>query len=260
MDIGLPGPRSEGHRAVLQLARPRGRTYVVILPDSNAGLTHNLLLFAAALPRDDLESLTYTMVHLLTGTLPWGFQSFQERLDGGAVSGKVLFQGYPDVFAQFADFAHGLGPTDDLQYRRWRDAFHALEPGLPKVPMFDQQDSLGSLGCRLWMSWVVPRDHGFFLPDEEEESDDYEDIFGRPGSRSEMGGDHGFAPLQASEWFMLPFGIEPCFTMGDEFDVVSRHLDSIDEPPLYGGGRSVDGISPPEVMNNAQSNTHCVRP
>ncbi|KAI1783623.1 kinase-like domain-containing protein [Ganoderma leucocontextum] len=233
MDDGLPAQRSESLRVL-------------------AGET--------ALPRDDLESLAYTIARLLTGTLPWAYWSYSERLNGGPVSGNDLFQGFPDVFAQFLDFARGLAPTDDLQYQRWREAFRALEPGLPKRPMFDQKDRGGR---RLWMTWVpTPLEKvGCYLPEYAKRSaKGYNPTLGGPESRSEMGGTHGFNVLQASEWLFLPFGLPACYTIGNEFDVVSRHLEFIDEPPLYDGGRSVEDTSPPEVMNNTQSNTCCIRP
>ncbi|KAI1783625.1 kinase-like domain-containing protein, partial [Ganoderma leucocontextum] len=80
----------------------------------------------APLPRDDLESLAYTVARLLTGSLPWASWSSKQRLDGGAVNGRELFPGYPDMFAEFTDFARGLSSTDNLQYQRWRQAFRGL--------------------------------------------------------------------------------------------------------------------------------------
>ena len=220
------------------------------------------------MPRDDLESLAYTVARLLTGSLPWAFLTYRDRCDRGTVRGKELFQGHPEVFAEFTDFALGLSPTDDLQYARWRDAFRALQPDLPEhqCPMFDQQDTVDD-DDRHWVDWMEPS------PTPKDEvivpvpggplwfgPRDYDDIFGGPGSRSPTGGDHGYNELWGSEWMLLPCGIESCHTIGDEFDVVAGHLDFVDEPPLYNGGRSTDDTSPLEVMNNAQSDTHCVRP
>ncbi|PIL26983.1 transporter [Ganoderma sinense ZZ0214-1] len=112
----------------------------------------------AALPRDDLESLAYTLARLSIGHLPWAFLPYDS--DRGTVRGAELFQGHPAVFASFLDFALGLSPTDDLQYQyqRWRDAFRALEPGLGlpehQCPVFDQQDRRS--GERLWVPWSPP--------------------------------------------------------------------------------------------------------
>ncbi|KAI1786732.1 kinase-like domain-containing protein [Ganoderma leucocontextum] len=214
----------------------------------------------APLPRDDLESLAYTIVRLVTGTLPWAYWSSRQRLDGSAVSGRDLVQGYPDVFAQFVDFARGLTPTDDLQYRRWREAFRGLKPSLPdpEHPMFNHKDR-GSR--RLWVRWVAPTlGDGHLHNDGKDEYmlEDEKHVFGGSESRSEMGGDHGFDGLEPSEWY-FPVGLSPRYVISNEFDVVSRHLDFIDEPPLYDGGRSVEDRSPPEVMNNTQSNSHCIR-
>ncbi|KAI1787224.1 kinase-like domain-containing protein [Ganoderma leucocontextum] len=201
----------------------------------------------APLPRDDIESLAYTIVRLVTGTLPWAY------------CGRDLIQGYPVVFAQFVDFARGLSPTDDLQYRRWREAFRGLKPSLPEHSMFNHKDGGGR---RLWVRWVAPTPGDDHLHDhggkDEYMLEDAKHIFSGSESRSEMGGDHGFDGLEPSEWY-FPVGISPRYVISNKFDVVSRHLDFVDEPPLYDGGRSVEDRSPPEVMNNSQSNSHCIR-
>ncbi|KAM5543981.1 hypothetical protein V8D89_002598 [Ganoderma adspersum] len=81
-----------------------------------------------ALPRDDLESLAYTVARLLTGNLLRTFLPYRDRFDRGAVRGKELFQGHPDVFAEFMNFALGLSPTDDLPARGYEQCpvGHAL--------------------------------------------------------------------------------------------------------------------------------------
>ncbi|KAI1788218.1 kinase-like domain-containing protein [Ganoderma leucocontextum] len=212
----------------------------------------------APLPRDDIESLAYTIVRLVTGTLPWAYWSSRQRLDRSAVSGRDLIQGYPDVFTQCVDFACSLSPTDDLQYRRWREAFRGLKPSLPEHPMFNHKDGGGR--C-LWVRWVAPTPGDDHLHDrggkDEYMLEDAKHVFGGSESRSEMGGDHGFDGLEPSEWY-FPVGISPRGMISNEFDVVSRHLDFVDEPPLYDGGRSVEDRSSPEVMNNTQSNSHCI--
>ena len=204
----------------------------------------------------------------MAGPLPWLYSSARQRLDGGPVSGRVLFPDcarYPDVFAQFVDFACGLAPGDTLQYRRWREAFRALDPGLPEHPTFDREDRSGG---RRWLRWVpgppAERDDYLQLRDSDDGQDEHRanndtDVFGGPDSRSETGGEHGFQEggNWSSEW-SLPVALAPDCMIGDEFEVVSAHLELIDEPPLYHGGLSVDGTCPPEVMNNTQSNTHCV--
>ncbi|KAM5538647.1 hypothetical protein V8D89_007676 [Ganoderma adspersum] len=222
----------------------------------------------APLPRDDFESLAYTIARIMTGPLPWYYSSARQRLDGGPVSGRDLFPDcacYPDVFARFVDFAFGLAPGDNLQYRRWRETFGALDPGLPEHPMFDREDRSGS---RRWLRWVPgpPAERDDYLQpcDSDSGGDQHRanhdtDLFGGPESRSETGGEHGFQDFWSSEW-SSPVALAPCCRIGDEFDVVSEHLELIDEPPLYDSEPYVDDGCPPdsEVMNNTQSDTHCI--
>ncbi|PIL22826.1 hypothetical protein GSI_15521 [Ganoderma sinense ZZ0214-1] len=224
-----------------------------------------------SLPRDDFESLAYAIAQVMTGPLPWFYWSTRQRLDGGTVSGTDLFPDcacYPDVFAQFVDFACGLAPADDLQHRRWREAFRALDPRLPEHPMFDREDRSGS---RRWLRWVpgpptAGHDDYSMHPDpdgggrvEHGAEECSADVFGGPDSRSETGGAHGFVDFPSSEWSPSPVALPPCCAIGDEFDVVSERLELVDEPPLYDGGPSVEHGCPPEVMNNTQSDTHCIR-
>ncbi len=200
--------------------------------------------------------------------------SARQRLDRGTVSGSDLFPSYacyPDVFAQFVDFACGLAPGYYLQYRRWREAFRALDPGLPEHFMFDREDRSGR---RRWLRWVPgpPMDHDDYLQLHDDDDDggnddylganDHKDIFGGPESQSETGGNHGFQAFRSSEWLFPPVTLASCCSLriGDELDVVSRQLELIDEPPLYNGGPSVDDGCPPEVMNNTQSGTQCIHP
>ena len=207
----------------------------------------------------------------MTGPLPWSYWSAKKRLNGGPVNGTDLFPdcaGYPDLFAQFVDFPSGLAPTDNLQYQHWREAFRALDPGLPEHPMFDREDRSGQ---RRWLRWVPGppsgQDHYLLLDDGgddgegEREVDNSKDIYGGPESRSEAGGKHHFFPIVSSEWFS-PVALAPSCGIGDELDVVSRHLELIDEPPLYDRGPSVESDvgRPPEIMNNTQSDTQCIRP
>ena len=180
------------------------------------------------------------------------------------MSGTDLVRGSPDVFAQFVDFARALAPADDLQHRRWREAFRGVEPSLPEHPLFDHEDK-GESGRRLWKKWVGLVGHtDDHLRDGGEGAEPYmldasKHVLGGPESRSEEGGEHGFYSKDRSEWY-FPVAISPQYVVENEFDVVSRHLEFIDEPPLYDGGRSVDDRCSPEVMNNTQSNLYCICP
>ncbi|KAI1787226.1 kinase-like domain-containing protein [Ganoderma leucocontextum] len=71
--------------------------------------------------RDDMESVAYILVNLLTGTLPWTDTKSDDKLLPilYAHSGRTLCQGYDDVFAQFVDYARSLDYEDTPKYRHW---------------------------------------------------------------------------------------------------------------------------------------------
>lgn len=76
---------------------------------------------------DDMESLAYTVIRLLRGSLPWA------RLPSAEVfrtkqlwSGTDLGFGYPPVFGDFVNYTRGLEFEDEPDYARWTESFQSL--------------------------------------------------------------------------------------------------------------------------------------
>jgi hypothetical protein len=86
-------------------------------------------------PRDDLESLAYTLLFLLRGDLPWQKHGEHGTVLGriahirekkGAWTGSRLAKGHPPVFGQLLDYARGLKFNESLDYGRFRALFAGL--------------------------------------------------------------------------------------------------------------------------------------
>ncbi|PIL27083.1 transporter [Ganoderma sinense ZZ0214-1] len=211
--------------------------------------------------RDDLESLAYTAVKLLTGTLPWADAQSDEELLSTlyAHSGHTLCQGYDALFAQFVDYAHSLQYEDTPRYQYWRSAFRELVPGLSEDASFDPDDAseprVGTQkNCDRLRSEDWPKPTG---PEHVDSDPLLESVLGGD-SRSEDGGRHGFTPNLGSTWSCgeaIPAGD----LFGDEFAVVAAGVEFIDAPPDYTHGScTYPGGSPPERMKNSQSDTRCI--
>nr|VWO94472.1 N/A [Ganoderma boninense] len=224
--------------------------------------------------RDDVESLAYIAVQLLTGTLPWGHTKETDDLLPVlfAHSGQTLCEGYDDVFAQFVDYTLGLRYDETPEYQRWRDAFRGLVPGLPPDAQFDaEDDSEPRVGVPKIPNPDVDRsalrcaDHP--RPASSEDSDpSLERVLGG-ASRSKYGGQHDFAPNWGSSW-ACGSAIRAADVFGDEFALVfgtgtpgleGGVVELIDAPPDYIRGSVVyPGFAPPEEMKNVQSSTRCI--
>jgi hypothetical protein len=78
-------------------------------------------------PRDDLESLAYTLLFLLKGNLPWGThnehgttlgRNAQVRKQKQTWTGSKFVQYCPPEFGQLVDYARGLEFTEHIDYHR----------------------------------------------------------------------------------------------------------------------------------------------
>ena len=206
-----------------------------------------------------MESLAYTVVDLLTGSIPWDDVSDEDRcIPPSRLDGKSLCGSYPPVFANFADYTRGLELVETPQYGRWRKAFRDLAPGLPKCPLFDKDDeSLPRVGARdgpdlaLEDSAECPTEDLVVLDHDDEE------ISRRVyGTNSKLGA-VPFLPLQGSSWDE-PAALCHSDLLGDELKIVKAASELIEEPPEYNRGRTVNIQCADEVMNNTQSDTHYI--
>jgi hypothetical protein len=90
--------------------------------------------------RDDLESLAYTLLFLLRGSLPWQrspsesstllARMAQVREKKRAWTGARLGEGFPDAFGQLLDHSRALGFDENPDYARFQTLFDDLSWGI----------------------------------------------------------------------------------------------------------------------------------
>jgi|ERR1700734_1729614 hypothetical protein len=104
-----------------------------------------LIILVDLNPRDDLESLAYTLIFLLKGSLPW-----QKHGEHGTVLGQItqvrekkrtwtgsrLAEYCPPEFGQLVDYARGLTFTESIDYDRLRAQFSSIHKtySIPSEP------------------------------------------------------------------------------------------------------------------------------
>ncbi|KAI1782374.1 kinase-like domain-containing protein [Ganoderma leucocontextum] len=96
--------------------------------------------------RDDMISLAYTIMALLTGILPWEFPLEDDQDTCGIPrealwNGGVISEGYPVVFSDFFNYAVKLQYDETPDYDLWKSRFHQLIPDLPENPLYDSNDT-----------------------------------------------------------------------------------------------------------------------
>ncbi|PIL27926.1 hypothetical protein GSI_09961 [Ganoderma sinense ZZ0214-1] len=268
------GSQSEGkggrlHLVDFGLSRPwidpkTGKPFPEELNVSFRGTLHlasrNVHLGHTPSRRDDIVSIAYTLVKLLTGTLPWGEAETQDEVLPilYAHTGSTLCQGYDDVFAQFVDYACSLQYDETPKYQHWRQAFLRLVPGLSPNAAFDPEDDSEP---RVGVQKNENGDHRLPCEDCPKApvyfvSDPFQRCVYGGESRSSKGGKGGFVPNWGSSW-SCGTPIRPEDVFGDEFAVVKESLEFIDAPPDYCDGPcAYEGMAPPEVIKNAQSDLH----
>lgn len=90
--------------------------------------------------RDDLESLAYTLLFLLRGSLPWQrspsesstllVRMAQVREKKRAWTGAGLGEGFPDPFGQLLDYSRALGFDENPDYTRFWTLFDDFSQGI----------------------------------------------------------------------------------------------------------------------------------
>jgi hypothetical protein len=134
-------------------------------------------------PRDDLESLAYTAVWLLKGTLPWeGYNRTAtiQRLKS-TMRGEVLAAVLPKAFGDFFDYARGLEYHEQPDYEYWKTTFLALS----KESRYSLDSTLSldtTTGGNDQIRWHGPRisESSNDTTDDEEEEDFEDDDFFLP--------------------------------------------------------------------------------
>ncbi|RDX54176.1 kinase-like protein [Lentinus brumalis] len=131
------------------LCRPyRDRVTLSHLPDVRMPRSIGTLVFVSLhghlrhspSRRDDMESLSYTLVSLLQGDLPWApcwqymglTRLYASKKDW---SGTQLVD-CPSVFGEFVDYTRFLGYTDCPDYAYWKRRFREVCADLPAQPFY----------------------------------------------------------------------------------------------------------------------------
>ncbi|KAI5899193.1 kinase-like protein [Schizophyllum commune H4-8] len=167
--------------------------------------------------RDDIESLSYTVLSLLCGGLPW-LDHDAENADVVRLkvmwSGAALGYGYPPVFGEFLDYARSLRFDQEPAYKEWRKRFKAVMSEITEPPRFSVSDTRNRLRPATWASLA----HHTHIPTPP--SSIAEDAVG--------GSNDMFSPT--SPWYG-PVNIPDEDLVGDEKRLVSTSLGHIDEVP-----------------------------
>ncbi|KIY65409.1 kinase-like protein [Cylindrobasidium torrendii FP15055 ss-10] len=175
--------------------------------------------------RDDMESLAYTIVKLLRGSLPWHALDDHNAICRmkQAWSGPSLCAGYPSVFGEFVQYTRGIRFDEAPRYARWRAAFRSLVPSGSDsyVPTDATEPYVGK---------------EFLKGDEGNLTGSGEDIRDAPHTDSSVGNslpssDDDWSPT--SSW-ADPINIRNAHLVGDEQKAVRDSLEGFDEPPGRG--------------------------
>ncbi|KAI5824702.1 hypothetical protein K523DRAFT_399906, partial [Schizophyllum commune Tattone D] len=165
---------------------------------------------------DDIESLSYTVLYLLCGGLPW------EDVEGADIlrvkagwSGATLGNGYPAAFGDFLEYARSLAFDEEPSYMEWRKQFKALASEIPEPPIFLVYDTGDCVGKANWPSGVHPVS-ALTSPESDEDAD------------AVWGSDDMFSPMDG---WVGPVDIPDEDLVGDEQRMVSTSLGHIDEVP-----------------------------
>lgn len=76
---------------------------------------------------DDMESLAYSVIYLLRGSLPWTGQPSTAVFHAKQLwSGNDLGCGYLSIFSDFVDCIRGLKFDAEPDYARWTESFQSL--------------------------------------------------------------------------------------------------------------------------------------
>ncbi|KIM81171.1 hypothetical protein PILCRDRAFT_821610, partial [Piloderma croceum F 1598] len=127
-------------------------------------------------PRDDLESLAYTILSLLRSDTPWDDRTErEEKLMKSNVTGAVLFHGLPREFGQLFDHARELqyGQQPNYQFLKGLLRSRASALGVRLDAPFNPHVTSTRLMELVTLLWpTIVQDSGFDDTNEEDGDDD----------------------------------------------------------------------------------------
>jgi hypothetical protein len=162
-----------------------------------------------------MESLAYSILHLLRGSLPWkGVNRSEQARMKGSWTGQALCGDYPSVFGQFLEYTRQMRYDEEPSYEYWKEQFQSLVPGkagLAYNPSDTEAPLVGSIMGLCRCSDSNPPT----LPRSESSDDSLPDS------------DDNWVPT--SEW-PPPERVKAADLLGNEQEEV-RALESFDHPP-----------------------------
>ncbi|KAJ7064675.1 kinase-like domain-containing protein, partial [Mycena amicta] len=169
--------------------------------------------------RDDMESLAYSILRLLRGSLPWKELDPDEQLPLKATStGAALCGEYPPVFGEFLHYTRGMSFEETPDYKEWRVRFRQLVPAEGEPLLYDLLDHNPPLVGTIICSASPPAAHA--QPDPAPASVDDDSLLARSN-------DHFFP---TSSWAPAT-RVKDEDLLGDEREIVARQLETFDGPP-----------------------------
>ncbi|RPD70444.1 kinase-like protein [Lentinus tigrinus ALCF2SS1-7] len=228
--------------------------------------------------RDDVESLSYTVLSLMAGRLPWDERGEDDLSRCGVFflkkqwAGALLAPGDLSVFGAFVDYPRRLEYTEEPDYGHWKQEFRSLiHESLDDLdPLYDPDDTTN----------IIIADSGHFdLPEEvyrsalaltladssdasaqEPRPHPYAYVLPESKSPPTLRGPYGhWWPTYTWE---MAVPVDDDELLGDEREIVRARLDAVDGVP-EGQGTYLMRTCPPEVMrlatvrkNGTDGNSH----
>ena len=165
-----------------------------------------------------MESLAYSIIKLLRGTLPWKGANRAEQLSIKATwTGPKLCGGYSPVFGEFLEYTRGMQFEEAPNYAGWSARFRSLVSVEDEPLLYNSSDRNPPLAGSIFGSVSPPLSQSDLDPPPDSEDED-----SLPDS------DDGWVPT--SSW-PAPERIKEEDLLGNEKEVIARELEIFDMPP-----------------------------
>ncbi|KAJ7074655.1 kinase-like domain-containing protein [Mycena amicta] len=166
--------------------------------------------------RDDLESLAYTILKFLRGSLPWKDLNSNEQLPVKATwTGTALCGEYPPVFGEFLDYARGMSFEETPDYKKWRARFRQLVPAECEPLFYDPSDQNSPL-----VGMILGSDIPSAVQPDPAPSSNHDSSIPHSDDRW----------IPTSSW-PAPERLKDEELLGDEREIVTSKLETFEGPP-----------------------------